>query len=77
MLKSLAAAVIATVSFAELPSPSERALVQAMDDAMKVYGRDQHYEIYRTTTTDGFLLTLYRLLPKVQPAPAKKGTILF
>ena len=65
MFKSIAAAVIAAVSYAALPTAQERATVKAMDDAMKVFGRDQHYEIHRTTTTDGFVLTLFRLLPKV------------
>ena len=42
---------------------------------MRAFGRDQNYEIYRTTTTDGFVLTLFRLLPKAAPA-TKKGAIL-
>ena len=42
---------------------------------MRAFGRDQNYEIYTTTTTDGFVLTLYRLLPKAPPA-TKKGAIL-
>ena len=42
---------------------------------MRAFGRDQLYEIYRTTTADGFVLTLFRLLPKATPA-TKKGAIL-
>ena len=42
---------------------------------MRAFGRDQNYEIYRTTTADGFVLTLYRLLPKAPPA-TKKGAVL-
>ena len=43
---------------------------------MQYFARDQYYEIYKTKTEDNFELTLFRLLPKVKPAPAKKGTIL-
>ena len=43
---------------------------------MKYFGRDQHYEIYKAKTEDEFELTLFRLLPMVQPIPASKGTIL-
>ena len=42
---------------------------------MKAFGRDQNYEIYKTTTDDGFVLTLFRLLPKATPA-SKKGAVL-
>ena len=46
-----------------------------MEAAMKAFGRDQNYEIYKTTTDDGFVLTLFRLLPKAAPA-SKKGAVL-
>ena len=75
MFRSIAAAVIAATSLAALPTAQERASVPMMETAMRAFGRDQLYEIYRTTTTDGFVLTLYRLLPKAAPA-TKKGAIL-
>ena len=75
MFKSIAAAVVAATSLAALPTAQERASVPMMETAMRAFGRDQLYEIYKTTTTDGFVLTLYRLLPKANPA-SKKGAIL-
>ena len=75
MFKSIAAAVIAANSLAALPTSQERAAVPEMEKAMRAFGRDQNYEIYKTTTLDGFVLTMFRLLPKATPA-TKKGTIL-
>ena len=75
MFKSIAAAVIAATSLAALPTAQERASVPVMEAAMRAFGRDQKYEIYKTTTTDGFILTMFRLLPKATPA-TKKGAIL-
>ena len=75
MFKSIAAAAIAATTLAALPTAEERASVPMMETAMKAFGRDQLYEIYRTTTTDGFVLTLYRILPKAEPT-TKKGAIL-
>ena len=43
---------------------------------MKYFERDQYYEIYKTTTEDEFVLTLFRLLPKTDTPPPKKGTVL-
>ena len=65
MLKSIAAAVIAAVAQAALPSNAERFAVKQWNDAMQHFDRDQYYEIYKTTTEDNFELTLFRLLPKV------------
>ena len=75
MFRSIAAAAIAATTLAAIPTAEERASVPVMETAMKAFGRDQLYEIYRTTTTDGFVLTLYRLLPKAALA-TKKGAIL-
>ena len=65
MLKSIAAAVIAAVAQAALPSNAERFAVKQWNDAIQHFDRDQYYEIYKTTTEDNFELTLFRLLPKV------------
>ena len=75
MFKSIAAAIVAATTLAALPTAEERAAVPNMEASMRHFGRDQLYEIYKTTTADGFVLTLYRLLPKITPA-SKKGAIL-
>ena len=75
MFKNIAAAVVAAVAQAALPTDAERSAVKEWNDAMEHFDRDQYYEIYKTTTEDDFELTLFRLLPKVQPA-VKKGTVL-
>ena len=51
---------------AEKPHPTEQQIADTKsfkewDDIMKSYGRD--YQIYKTTTEDGFELTLFRILP--------------
>ena len=76
MFKSIAAAVIAATTQAALPTNAERFEVQAWDTTMKYFERDQYYEIYKTTTEDDYVLTLFRLLPKTDTPPPKKGTIL-